>query len=100
MSLEGARDLPSMDAHVTVKYTQRFGPGSGWAESLYHTVYLRRLDASSVIVDLGASLGFFSREMNELFACRCHAVEALPENYALIEESSSVIWRSVGPTDL
>ncbi|MFT5487397.1 MAG: FkbM family methyltransferase [Paracoccaceae bacterium] len=79
-----------MGAHVTVKYTQRFGPGSGWAESLYHTVYLRRLEASSVIVDLGASLGFFSREMNELFGCRCHAVEALPENYALIEESSSV----------
>lgn len=79
-----------MDAYVAVKYTQRFGPGSRWAESLYHTVYLRRLDASSVILDLGASLGFFSHEMNELFGCQCHAVEALPENFARIEESPSV----------
>jgi len=28
--------------------------------------------------------------MNERFGCRCHAVEALPENFARIEGTSSI----------
>jgi FkbM family methyltransferase len=35
-------------------------------------------------------VAYFSRETNALFGCRCHAVEALPENFALIEETPSI----------
>tara|TARA_R110002126_G_scaffold21747_6_gene78245 strand:- start:6545 stop:7291 length:747 start_codon:yes stop_codon:yes gene_type:complete len=75
---------------VTEKYTRRFGAGARWAEILYHTVYLPPMDATSVVLDLGASLAIFSREMNRLFSCSCHAVEALPENFALIEGTPSI----------
>lgn len=75
---------------MTEKYGQRIGPGNRWAEILYHTIYLRPLDSSSVVIDLGASIAGFSREMNRFIGCHCHAVEALPENFALIEESPAV----------
>jgi len=79
-----------MDLHVTENNGRSSGPGPAWAEVLYHTVYLRPLNSSSVILDLGASLAFFSRDMNERFGCRCHAVEALPENFARIDGTSSI----------
>lgn len=75
---------------MTENYGQRIGPGARWAEVLYHTVYLRPLDSSSVVVDLGASIAGFSRVMNRYIGCHCHAVEALPENFALIEKTTSV----------
>jgi hypothetical protein len=49
-----------MDAQVTGKYIQRFGWGSRWADILYHSVYLPPLDSASVILDLGASVAYFS----------------------------------------
>ena len=79
-----------MDSLVTENNTRPSGSGPAWAEVLYHTVYLRPLDDSSVILDLGASLAFFSRDMNARFDCRCHAVEALPENFARIDGSLSI----------
>ncbi len=75
---------------MTENSRQDPGHGNAWAEILYHTVYLRPLGRSSVVLDLGASIGFFSHEMNRLFGCRCHAVEALPDNFARIEETPSI----------
>ena len=75
---------------MTEKYGQRIGPGARWAEILYHTIYLHPLSSSSVVIDLGASIAGFSREMNSYIGCHCHAVEALPENFALIEQTASV----------
>ncbi len=79
-----------MDSLVTENNTRPSGSGPAWAEVLYHTVYLRPLDDSSIILDLGASLALFSRDMNARFGCRCHAVEALPENFARIDGSPSI----------
>ena len=74
---EPLRSRHRMDPLVTENNTRPSGSGPAWAEVLYHTVYLRPLDGSSVILDLGASLASFSRDMNARFGCRCHAVEAL-----------------------
>lgn len=75
---------------MTEKYGERIGPGARWAEILYHTVYLHPLESSSVVIDLGASIAGFSREMNRFIGCHCHAVEALPQNFARIEEGPAV----------
>ena len=75
---------------VTGKYTRQFGFGLRWADILYHTVYLPPLNESSTVLDLGASLAIFSHETSRIFGCRCHAVEALPENFARIDETPSI----------
>ena len=43
-----------------------------------HTLLPRPLNASSVVLDLGANAGRFSRAMVARFGCACHAVEANP----------------------
>jgi FkbM family methyltransferase len=43
-----------------------------------HTVLAAELSERSVVVDLGANIGRFSHEILDVFACRCHAVEANP----------------------
>lgn len=65
----------------------RFSNHPTWTEISHHTVYLPPLDSSSVVLDLGASTAAFSRGIHELCGCRCHAVEALPRNFACIEDA-------------
>lgn len=55
-----------------------------------HTFIANALDATAVVVDLGAHKGEFSSEINRRYGCRCHMVEALPALYAQIEETASL----------
>jgi len=43
-----------------------------------------------MVLDLGAATAGFSHALAERFGCLCHAVEALPANYALIDEGVRV----------
>ena len=57
-------------------------PTPRWAEICYHTIFTPPLNADSVVLDLGASTAAFSRAVHGMAGSRCHAVEALPENFA------------------
>jgi FkbM family methyltransferase len=50
-----------------------------------HTLHTRFLTNESVVLDLGANRGSFSREMIERFHCRCLAVEPSPKMFQQIE---------------
>jgi FkbM family methyltransferase len=52
-----------------------------------HTFYARELDSKSIILDLGANEGAFSRRVASQFGCHAFAVEASPDLFAKIEES-------------
>jgi len=43
-----------------------------------HTFFGKDLSPESVVLDLGANLGSFSRAIADQFGCRCYAVEANP----------------------
>lgn len=49
-----------------------------------HSIYAPAIGAGSVVVDLGANRGDFTREMGQRFGCTCYAVEANPEMVAQI----------------
>jgi FkbM family methyltransferase len=44
-----------------------------------HTLCPRFISADSVVLDIGANIGNFSRLMAERFGCQCHAIEANPD---------------------
>lgn len=44
-----------------------------------HTLWTPGLSRQSVVLDLGANKGNFSRDILKRFPCHCHAVEANPE---------------------
>ncbi len=48
------------------------------------------LDAQSLVLDLGANVGDFSREISGLLGCRCVAVEPEPVNFRQIPASSLI----------
>ena len=58
---------------------------TGLAQIQYHTFWTTPLGPDSLVVDFGASLAGFSRELQALTGCRCHAVEATAENFSRIE---------------
>lgn len=66
------------------------GTGGRWPQIQYHTFFAPPLGAESVVLDLGASTAAFSHALAERFGCLCHAVEALPENFAAIRETDRV----------
>lgn len=47
-----------------------------------HTFFARFVDSHSVVVDLGANMGAFSRQMAHQFGCACYAIEPNPECFA------------------
>lgn len=49
-----------------------------------HSFYAPALNETSVVLDIGASTAAFAIALAEAKGCRCHAVEALPENYERI----------------
>jgi FkbM family methyltransferase len=55
-----------------------------------HTFFSRFVRRDSVVIDLGANLGGFSREMGSKYGCVCYAVEPNPECYAMLETLPSV----------
>ena len=50
-----------------------------------HTLHTRFLTPESVVLDLGANQGCFSRTMMQRFRCRCIAVEPSPAMFQQIE---------------
>ena len=52
-----------------------------------HHLFAPGLGPGSVVVDAGAHVGEFSREMIERFGCLCYALEPVPELYARIPEA-------------
>ncbi len=72
-----------------------------WPEICFHTIYARPLGPRATVLDLGASSAAFSRHLARLYGCACHAVEALPQNFALIAETPMVHRHlfAVGATD-
>lgn len=63
---------------------------SGISESRGHHFYTKKLGKDSIVLDLGSHLGEFSTEVSNSFGCKCYAVEALPELYQKIKESSLI----------
>jgi FkbM family methyltransferase len=65
-----------------------------------------RLDAQSVVVDLGAYSGEFSTEMSRRFGCLCYAVEASPQLFhridagGLVKKFNYAIANNDGPVRL
>ncbi|MGB0574824.1 MAG: FkbM family methyltransferase [Alphaproteobacteria bacterium] len=53
-----------------------------------HTFYAPALNKNSIALDLGASPAFFGHEVSDEIGCQFHAVEALPENFERINETS------------
>jgi FkbM family methyltransferase len=51
-----------------------------------HHVFAPGLGASSVVIDAGANIGAFARQMVERFGCRCYALEPVPELLEQIAE--------------
>jgi len=44
------------------------------------------IDSRTIVVDLGANLGEFLAKLNEMYGCRCYAVEASP---TLVQKSQT-----------
>lgn len=63
-----------------------------------HTFFPSPLTKSSVVVDLGANIGEFSRIVAQNFHCRCIAVEPNPSMFEKIRALSGVesAWTAVG----
>ncbi|MCA9450357.1 MAG: hypothetical protein KC931_24760, partial [Candidatus Omnitrophica bacterium] len=58
-----------------------------------HTFLYEFLDASSIVIDLGAHKGEFSKRIHNLFGCRCFGVEANPElAKALLENPAAAFY--------
>ena len=55
-----------------------------------HTFCPVPLNESSVVVDLGANIGEFSRQLNKITGCQCYAVEASPELYSRIPQTNKI----------
>ena len=61
-----------------------------WPEVCGHTFFLEPLTEKSVVVDLGGSLGFFSKALVSLKNCTCHVVEATSANYQNIKPTEKL----------
>jgi len=55
-----------------------------------HTFYAPAIDENSIALDLGSSSALFAHEVAEEKGCQFHVVEALPEIFERIEETSLV----------
>lgn len=70
-----------------------------------HSFLPKFLPRESVVVDLGANRGSFSREVTAAYGWRCYAVEPNPEMFELIEPQSVAskenlaIGKTDGPAD-
>jgi FkbM family methyltransferase len=64
-----------------------------------HSIYTTPLSADSVVVDLGANVGDFTREMNRRFGCQCYAVEANPSMVAQIEANEHIHTYNLAVSD-
>ncbi|HKI02157.1 MAG TPA: FkbM family methyltransferase [Thermoanaerobaculia bacterium] len=63
---------------------------AGLASIHGHHLFAPGLASSSVVIDAGAHVGEFSREMVERFGCLCYALEPVPELFGRIPEHPRV----------
>jgi hypothetical protein len=77
----------------------RFSGRAGLAVVKTHSIYCSPIGPESVVVDLGANVGDFSREMNRRFGCTCHAVEANSEMAAQIATNDRLHIYNLAVTD-
>jgi FkbM family methyltransferase len=67
-----------------------------------HTLYEPDIGPDTVVLDLGANCGNFSRTLSEHYGCTCHAVEASPFLHGKIEEGPRLrryqyaVWSGLG----
>ena len=61
-----------------------------------HTFLPTGLDRNSLVIDLGAHRGEFSREIRQRFGCRCIEVEA---NSELLSNHADMLWAAVAERD-
>lgn len=52
-----------------------------------HTFYSKKLYPSSIVLDLGANLGYFSKYITSKYQCQAFVVEASPELFAQIDDT-------------
>jgi len=55
-----------------------------------HHIHDGILNSSSIILDLGGHKGEFSSIISDHYQCTCHVIEAMPELFASIKESSTI----------
>jgi FkbM family methyltransferase len=55
-----------------------------------HTFFNGNLGPGSVVLDLGANVGDFARQMVTRFGCRCYCVEAAPDTFKKISSDARV----------
>ena len=54
-----------------------------------HSFLPELVGPDTIVLDLGANHGMFSREMTKRFGCRCHAVEPNPTLVAMIQQNET-----------
>jgi FkbM family methyltransferase len=55
-----------------------------------HSFYGGNIDSNSIVVDLGAHKGIFSRNINKEFQCKVYAVEPEPDLFSQISETETI----------
>ncbi len=55
-----------------------------------HTFIKKLIDGNSVVLDLGANEGGFSKTISEKFGCKVYAVEPIPNLFELIPETGLI----------
>lgn len=73
-----------------VRFVEFWSRVAGLASVKTHSIYTRPLGPDSVVVDLGANVGEFTREMNRRFDCACYSVEAMPNLFAEIATNPKI----------
>lgn len=81
--------MPSI-YNLIVDSVESLSRKAGLNSLITHTFYDLAIDENAIVVDLGANVGSFAREMTNLYQCRCYAVEALPQYCDEIVENEFV----------
>jgi len=64
-----------------------------------HTLYTRVLGPDSVVVDLGANVGDFTRGVSSQFGCTVYSIEAMPNLFEQIESGPKIHKFNVAVSD-
>lgn len=59
-------------------------------EKICEHTFIKNLDSNSVVLDLGANTGVFSRTISEKLGCKVYSVEPVPTLFNLIQETDLV----------
>ncbi len=79
------RRLRSLPARWTARLIECQSRRADLAVVATHHVFTRPLGPGSIVLDLGAHTGEFSRELVRRYGCTCYAVEPVPALFSQIE---------------